>query len=110
VGIRMPVEPDQGDSLGLKLRSFTEWLKSMRRIHPEKLDAQLDAGSETRIREEAEQSNDRSEVLTETMARVFLQQGMKDKAIEVYRKLSLLEPLKSLYFAAKINEIKAQFP
>jgi hypothetical protein len=107
VGIRLPAEPEQGDQLGSKLKSFTEWLKDMRRLHPEKLEAQMDAGSETRIRKDAELSNDPAGVLTETMATVFLQQGLKEKAVEVYRKLSLLEPAKSGYFASKIDEIKA---
>jgi hypothetical protein len=107
VGIRLLADPEQTDQLGTKLKSFTEWLKAMRRIHPEKLEAQMDAGSETRIRKEAEHSNDPAAVVTETMATVFLQQGLKDKAVEVYSKLSLLEPAKSAYFASKINELKA---
>ena len=106
LGIRVPSEPGTGDALGHKLKSFTDWLKAMRKIHPEKVDAQMDPGSETRIREEADLSNDNSGVITETMAEVLKRQGLRDNAIELYRKLSLLEPAKSVYFAAKIEELK----
>jgi hypothetical protein len=37
---------------------------------------------------------------------VLEQQGKADKAIEILEKLSLLNPGKSVYFAAKINQIK----
>jgi hypothetical protein len=106
LGIRVPSEPGTGDALGHKLKSFTEWLKAMRKIHPEKVDAQMDPGSETRIRQEADHSNDPSGVITETMAEVLKRQGLRENAIELYRKLSLLEPAKSVYFAAKIEELK----
>jgi hypothetical protein len=41
------------------------------------------------------------------MAKVFLQQGQKEKAVAIYHKLSLLEPDKMAYFATKIAELKA---
>ena len=40
------------------------------------------------------------------MAEVWEKQGNPEKAIDIYNKLSLLEPSKSTYFAAKIEEIK----
>ncbi len=43
---------------------------------------------------------------TETMARIFTQQGKFDKAIAVYEKLQLKLPEKSDYFAALIAELK----
>jgi hypothetical protein len=45
-------------------------------------------------------------VITEAMAEVLLQQGRQEKAIEILEKLSLLNPGKRPYFAAKINQIK----
>ena len=54
----------------------------------------------------AEISNKDAEVMTETMAEVFLQQGKKSKAKEIYVKLSLLNPHKSAYFAAKLENLK----
>jgi DNA-binding SARP family transcriptional activator len=57
------------------------------------------------IQSQAEKSNTEDEILTETMAEVLAQQGKISKAIEVYQKLSLLNPSKSAYFAAKIESI-----
>ena len=45
------------------------------------------------------------EVVTESMAEVWEKQGNRQKAIEVYRKLSLLEPTKNAYFASKIDQL-----
>ena len=42
---------------------------------------------------------------TETLAKVYLDQGYKDKAKEIYSKLSLRYPEKSVYFAALIEKI-----
>jgi hypothetical protein len=55
----------------------------------------------------AENSNAEAEVLTESMAEVFARQGKIGKASEVYQKLSLLNPAKSTYFAAKLENLKA---
>ena len=44
--------------------------------------------------------------VTETMAKVYVQQEKYDKAIATYQKLSLLKPEKSVFFAAQIEELK----
>ena len=106
-GIRLR-EEDQQDQLGKKLKSFTEWLKSMKKVHPEKSKGQMDEKTEASIKSDAEQSNDKADVLTETMAEVFVKQGLTQKALDVYEKLSLLDPVKSATFAAKISELKAK--
>jgi len=46
------------------------------------------------------------EVVTEAMADVWEKQGNREKAIAIYQKLSLLNPAKSSYFAAKIEHLK----
>ena len=106
-GIRLRQEEEQQtDLLSVKLRSFTEWLKAMKKIHPEKLDQKMGQEEENNIRVYAESSNEPRELYTEALAEVYLQQGLRQKALMVFEKLSLLDPSKSAYFAARIREIK----
>ena len=46
------------------------------------------------------------DIISETLARLYYQQGYTGKAVKIYKKLSLLFPEKSCYFAAQISEIK----
>ncbi len=49
---------------------------------------------------------EKDELVTETLARVYLEQGHLDKAIEAYKKLSLKYPKKSSLFAEQIKLIE----
>lgn len=49
------------------------------------------------------------DLVSETLARIYLQQGNYHKARWSYEKLSLLHPEKSSYFAALVKEIDEQF-
>jgi hypothetical protein len=105
-GIKIAAEASPKDQLSLKLRSFTEWLRAMKKLHPEKIDKVFNQDQEEQVRVIAESSNAPQIVYTEAMAEVFIKQGKKDKARQVFEKLSLLDPAKSAYFAVRIKELK----
>lgn len=104
LGIKINPETDK-DELSMKVKSFTAWLKTMKRLQPgaetvtiKDIQSILDPNSE--------KENPSLAVLTEAMAEVYLKQGLREKAIEVYEKLSLQNPLNSHIFADKISQIK----
>ncbi len=105
-GIKINEELVPNDKFSSQMKSFTEWLKSMKKLHPGRL-AEQNIVSENLIKSAAEESNFNTEVLTEAMAEVLIKQDKKEKAIEMFTKLSLINPSKSAYFAAKIESIKS---
>ena len=104
-GIKLSDEVQTADKLGKQLKSFTEWLKTMKKVHVEN-EAENPVKPDINVQVLAENSNVETEVVTESMADVFARQGKIAKAREVYQKLSLLNPAKSPYFAAKLENLK----
>ena len=49
--------------------------------------------------------DEEEDMVSEELAEIYLAQGLKDMAKETYRKLSLLNPEKSIYFAEIISKI-----
>ncbi len=86
-----------------QVRSFTGWLRMMKK-------PQSTSVPETESEEEHpnDESLKKEEVITESMAEIWLRHGRPEEAIGIYEKLILLNPEKKGYFAAKISALKKQ--
>lgn len=104
-GIRLQEDKLGSDELSRQVKTFTQWLRSMKKLYNE-TQTELPADVEQQIHHIADTSNQQSEVVTETMAEVLVLQGKKGKALEIYSKLILLHPEKSAYFADRIKQLK----
>jgi hypothetical protein len=105
-GVKFKVEEKPQDKFGQQLKSFTEWLKLLRQVPASELDKTVDTNQEQKVEQLAAHSIEDRDVVTEAMAAVWEKQGNKEKAIEIYNKLGLLNPSKNSYFAAKIEQLK----
>ncbi|MBR4849785.1 MAG: hypothetical protein IKV09_02530 [Alistipes sp.] len=52
--------------------------------------------------------DDEDDLVSEELAEIYLAQGLKSQAIEIFRRLSLLNTEKSVYFAEKIEKIEKE--
>ncbi len=96
------------DKLGVQLKSFTQWLKSMKKIDTpltkeEEITEQQQHGNVVSM---AEGSLVKNDILTENMVNVLIKQGKTNEAIDILQKLSLLDTTKSVYFASQIEQLK----
>lgn len=105
LGIKIDLSQPQ-DKLGSQVKKFTDWLKQMKNVKPADEAITEDPEVENMIQGIAKTSNETKEIVTQTMAEVLVKQGKTDKAIQLYIKLSFLNPDKSAYFAAKIEQLK----
>jgi hypothetical protein len=109
-GIKLVIEENPVDPFAKQLKSFTDWLKVMKKLPKQAISEKSDEKEEDRIRHYAAHSIDDREILTESMAEVLAKQGMYENAIALFQKLSLIYPPKSAYFASRIEQIKASLP
>ena len=104
LGIKINMENEK-DELSLKVKSFTAWLKTMKRLQPGPETVTV-KDIQSILNTQNDKENQPEAILTEAMAEVYLKQGLREKAIDVYNKLSLQNPLNSHKFADKISQIK----
>lgn len=100
---------DDQDDIGKKVKSFTAWLKTMKRLQPEQAS---NYSRETESHQEQTDSDaiNAETIVTESMADVYIKQGLIEKAIDIYQKLSLQNPDNSRIFADKISVLKENRP
>jgi hypothetical protein len=105
LGIKLILEENPNDKFGKQLRSFTDWIKTMKKLPQKIAEDSPDTAAQAAIEGFAAHSLQQREIITEAMAEVLAKQGKNENAIELYNKLSLLNPAKSVYFAAKIEQL-----
>ena len=101
MGYMMQVEADNSSSAGNENMSYGQHI----------LDNFLELGKITiqdhpdeELQRPEEVSN--SEVLTETLAQIYIKQGKYDKALEIIQRLSLKYPKKNRYFADQMRYLR----
>lgn len=105
-GVKYKADEKPNDKFGQQLKSFTEWLKILKKSPSAEINTNNDSTQEQKVEQLAADSIENRNVVTEAMAEVWEKQGNASKAIEIYNKLGLLNPSKSSYFAAKIEHLK----
>jgi hypothetical protein len=105
-GIKIDLSSIPQDKLTTHLRKFTDWLRTVKNTHGDTHRMESNPEMERAVAETAKISNETREIVTETMADVLVKQGQTEKAVQLYIKLSFLNPEKSSYFAAKIEQLK----
>lgn len=118
--------PEEADELNAKgaaeMKSFTSWLRQMKdnfvgktskdwyhqqlhRIYEEDDEPEVSETVEKMAMDSIVFNND---IVSETLAEIWVRQQQYGNAIKIYQKLSLLNPDKNAYFAQKILELKSQ--
>jgi tetratricopeptide (TPR) repeat protein len=118
-------EPERAEDLNEKgmaeMKSFTEWLREMKddfaqkaskdwyhqQLHRIYEDEDPEV-SETVEKMAMESITLNDDIVSETLAEIWARQHQYQTAIQIYQKLSLLNPNKSTYFAQKIQELRVQ--
>jgi hypothetical protein len=106
-GIEIDLATLPQDKFTKQLRSFTAWLKVLKQNEENSQNmAEMGEDQEKMIAIIAEKANKATEVITEAMAEIWIKQGNKQRAIDIYSKLSFIFPEKSVYFASQIEQLK----
>jgi len=96
----LPEAEDKPKHTGKEFELIESFIKNDPQINPPKAE-QID--TENKAKKSAEDQND---LVSETLANIYIEQMLYDKAIDTYEKLSLKFPEKSRYFADLIQGIQ----
>ncbi|NCU32030.1 MAG: hypothetical protein EOM23_03620 [Candidatus Moranbacteria bacterium] len=96
------IELKKSPETKLKQELIDQFIENAPRIIRKKSDF-FDADESAKT---SQKSND--DLVSETLAKIYLKQGKPDKAIKIYQKLILINPEKSSYFAALLEKIKEE--
>ena len=87
-------------SINKSAHLFEEWLKDSSLVN-------LKTSSKNQIKETIKESTkDNDDLTTETLAKIYINQGHYQRAIQAYEILCLKYPKKSAFFANQIKNIK----
>nr|WP_295867040.1 hypothetical protein [uncultured Chitinophaga sp.] len=120
--LKNPEDADELNAQGeAEMKSFTSWLRQIKdnfsgrsskdwyhqqlhRIYEEDEEPEVSETVEKMAMESITFNND---IVSETLAEIWVRQHQYQQAIRIYQKLSLLNPDKNAYFAQKIQELKS---
>ncbi|WP_143309309.1 hypothetical protein [Chitinophaga vietnamensis] len=121
--LKNPGEADELNEQGAaEMKSFTSWLrqikdnftgKTNKDWYHQQLHRLYEEDEEPEVSETVEKMAMDSitlttDIVSETLAEIWVKQQRYEHAIQIYQKLSLLNPDKNAYFAQKIKELKSQ--
>jgi hypothetical protein len=91
---------EEADSKKKKFELIDRFIEQSPKIVPQKqLETKVDIKESTKL--------DKNELMTVTLAKIYVEQKRYKKAIQAYKILSLKYPEKSGFFADRINEVRA---
>jgi tetratricopeptide (TPR) repeat protein len=97
-------EVDSAVSLAQLVKDINE--SAVRHRHPLRADIPENSSEEDYPSPEEEGEPDvNEEFITETLARIYIKQGLYKNAIDAFQRLKLKYPEKSIYFARQIDEV-----
>lgn len=84
------------------INSFLDKLPQLKRKHAKKASGEKESEQEDLAKDSTTFTD---ELISENLAIIYIRQGKKDKAVDIYRKLIWKFPQKKAYFASRIEEL-----